>query len=153
MRPSTRGSSAPTSARRLARAPGSSPSSAWRKTVCSSGSGRIGHPHTGDTLGGARLSDERFERRQVLVPFDETGHEAETVERLFKKTPDRFRDDRGVVVDQNLRAPANDARMPREMNFADEGLGQGFEISIGFQAEVGAGDEDVVDIEENAAAR
>src|SRR5258706_2672034 len=111
MRSSAAGSPGSTSARRVELALASPPRSAKRKAVCSSGSGSIGHPRTGDALGGARFPDESFERRQVLVPFDEAGHETETVERFFIKLPDRLRKARGVVVDQHLRSAAHDTRI------------------------------------------
>src|SRR5258706_10357302 len=120
MRSSAAGSPGSTSARRVELALASPPRSARRKAVCNSGSGSIGHPRTGDALGGARFPDKSFEWRQVFVPFDEAGHETESVERLLIELPDRFGNDRGVVVDQNLRAAAHDARMPREMDFANE---------------------------------
>src|SRR3954471_15457754 len=95
-------------------------------------------PRLCDMLGGARLADEGIEWRQILVPFDETRHQAKAFERHFVQTPDGLGDDRSVIVDQNLGAATRNARMPSKMNFAHVRADKGFQITLGIQIEIGA---------------
>src|SRR6266567_2909171 len=126
---------------------------ARRKAVWRSRSASMsGDPRLGDALGFARLTEKSVKGGQILVPFDETGREAEAFEDARVKLPDRLGNDRSMVVDQNLGTAAGNARMSGEVNFADEGIGERFAIGVGVQIEIGAAYEDVVDVEQDAAA-
>src|SRR5260221_10346562 len=110
----------PSAATSAATTPSSPSIMARRNAACTSRSASIGIDRRARHIGGgARFLKQDRERWQRLVPFDQARHHAAALERAAIELPDRGRDGRGVVVDEQRLATAHDAGVTGEVDLAD----------------------------------
>src|SRR6516165_9114753 len=133
----------------------SSPAMTLRPTACwisrSVGIGDL--PGAVEQRRGARgFADKDRERRQVGVPFDQSGNRAKSRQRLGVKLPDFGDDARAMVVDaQRAAALELPDAVAGEVDLADRGRRQGGEVDRRVPAVVAGADIDVVDVAQDAA--
>src|SRR5579875_1879823 len=91
--------------------------------------------------------DELFQRRQLVIPFDQGGERAQSGHSIVVKLPDRGANGLIVAIEQ----VTTKVGMTREM-ILDYALGRdGIDIAVRVEAVVEGVDVDVVDVKQNGA--
>src|SRR5262249_37588681 len=137
-------------------AAGSTSASAKRPAVASYGMRalrRLSRRGGDDALGPARLGRKRRPRGHFVVPFDQGRRRPASPNRLGEEGPDGF-PDRGIVGVNQKREPSvvSFLGIAREVDLADRAERETGEITEGVEAVIGRADEDIVDVEQKAAA-
>src|SRR5262249_50443291 len=99
-----------------------------------------------------RLGHQDRKLRQVAVPLDQRRDGAESRDRLGIELPDALADGRTMIVDAEGDTPHLAERMPGEMDFAHGRSRDGVEVAERVEAVVAGADEDIVHVEQQAAA-
>src|SRR5882724_697622 len=150
------------------RARGSSPSPAtWARTVssssarrpslkrrCRSRSAGMTTSSSGrleQAIGGASLSKQDRQLRNVRIPFNERGHGAEPLQGLAIERPDRRRHARAVIIDQDGLAVGVIARMAGEMYLVYAPARERIQIRDRVETQIPGCDVDIVDVAEQPA--
>src|SRR5579883_2003463 len=127
--------------------------SARRKSRCNSSNGSIDRSHgLSNALGLLRLVQKDRKFGDLLVPFNETGDSTEARDGPTVEIPHRWRHGRAVVIDEKGSVVTPIDEMPGEVNLGDAIGRERIEIRGGVEAEIGAGNVDVVDVTEETAA-